>query len=86
MNKQGQRQTPERTHSVIHWGTALCVSVTVFVSMCFTSRLLVCVCVYFFMHHDVKREKDTIPAEESKRQKVRVEREEGNKEHRKDTA
>lgn len=34
-----------------------------------------------FMHHDVKVENDTIPAEERKRQKAQVEREEGNKEH-----
>lgn len=36
-----------------------------------------------FMHHDVKVEKDTIPAEERRRQKAKVEREEGNKENRK---
>lgn len=41
MNKQGQCQTPERTHSLIHWGTALCVFVTVFVCM----SISVCLCV-----------------------------------------
>ncbi len=72
MNKQGQCQTPERTHSFIHLGTALCLFVTVFVSM----STFVCVFMFdfqgicVFVPQDVKQEKDTTPVEETKRQRV----------------
>lgn len=64
MNKQGQCQTPERAHCLIHLGTALCAC------------LYRCVYVFdfegicVFVQQDVKQEKYTTPAEGTKRQKV----------------